>query len=191
MYLKNGKHLELCYGIHTGPVISAVLGELKPQFSLNGNTVYYTNLVCQGAEPQRVIVSKDTHRYLELYTNNYMFNKAFVTIKGKVEGVFCVSTMKGRFRTIQDKNSHAIKNFDGQLNAEKTAGQTNKGQAADKNEGLDDNGDKQHASNGKGNSGGQVLNESESVNSEDHQGESANTGFDKDWNNVNAENDNQ
>ena len=30
VYLKNGKHLEVCVGIHSGPVISGVVGETKP-----------------------------------------------------------------------------------------------------------------------------------------------------------------
>ena len=30
LYLKNGKHLEVRIGIHTGPVISGVVGETKP-----------------------------------------------------------------------------------------------------------------------------------------------------------------
>jgi len=29
-YLKNGKHLEVKVGVHTGPVISGVVGDTKP-----------------------------------------------------------------------------------------------------------------------------------------------------------------
>lgn len=46
MYLKNGKHLEVKIGIHTGTVISGVVGETKPQFSLIGDTVNKTSRVC-------------------------------------------------------------------------------------------------------------------------------------------------
>lgn len=46
VYLKNGKHLEVKIGIHTGPVISGVVGETKPQFSLIGDTVNKTSRVC-------------------------------------------------------------------------------------------------------------------------------------------------
>jgi class 3 adenylate cyclase len=72
-YLKNGKHLEVKIGIHTGPVISGVVGETKPQFSLIGDTVNKTSKVCSLSQPLKVSVSKETHHYLELYTNNYMF----------------------------------------------------------------------------------------------------------------------
>jgi class 3 adenylate cyclase len=42
IFLKNGKNLELKIGIHTGSVTSAVVGELKPQFSLYGETILRT-----------------------------------------------------------------------------------------------------------------------------------------------------
>jgi class 3 adenylate cyclase len=40
IYLKNGKTLEIKIAIHTGPVISGVVGETKPQYSLIGDTCY-------------------------------------------------------------------------------------------------------------------------------------------------------
>jgi class 3 adenylate cyclase len=46
MYLKNGKNLEINIGIHSGSVISGVIGDTKPQFSLIGDTVIKTAAVC-------------------------------------------------------------------------------------------------------------------------------------------------
>ncbi|MBK8156696.1 MAG: hypothetical protein IPK55_12210 [Streptococcus sp.] len=37
--IKNGDELRVKIGIHTGPVISGVVGLHKPQFSLIGDTV--------------------------------------------------------------------------------------------------------------------------------------------------------
>lgn len=71
MYMKNGRPVEVKVGIHTGPVISGVVGETKPQFSLIGDTVNKTSRVCTLSQPLKVSVSKETHHYLELYTNNY------------------------------------------------------------------------------------------------------------------------
>jgi len=71
--MKNGKNLEVKVGIHTGPVISGIVGETKPQFSLLGESVYKTNRVVHSAEPMKVTVSKETLHYLELYTNNLVF----------------------------------------------------------------------------------------------------------------------
>lgn len=79
---KNGKPLELKIGIHTGTVISGVVGETKPQFSLIGDTVNKTSRVCSLTLPNKVSVSKEAHRYLEIYTNNYNFSQTFVEMKG-------------------------------------------------------------------------------------------------------------
>lgn len=82
VYLKNGKQLEVKIGIHTGPVISGVVGETKPQFSLIGDTVNKTSRVCSLTVEQKVSVSKETFHYLELYTNNYGFTPTLVEMKG-------------------------------------------------------------------------------------------------------------
>lgn len=99
MYLKNGRHLEVKIGIHTGPVISGVVGETKPQFSLIGDTVNKTSRVCSLSTALKVSVSKETHHYLELYTNNYWFVQTFVEMKGiGKEPIYAVSNLKGRTR---------------------------------------------------------------------------------------------
>ena len=46
VYLKSGKNLEVKIGVHTGSVISGVIGETKPQFSLIGDTVNKASRVC-------------------------------------------------------------------------------------------------------------------------------------------------
>jgi class 3 adenylate cyclase len=98
-YLKNGKHLEVKIGIHTGSVISGVVGDTKPQFSLIGDTVNKSSRVCSHSLPLKVSVSKETHHYLELYTNNYSFQQTFVEMKGiGKEPIFSVSNIKGKIR---------------------------------------------------------------------------------------------
>lgn len=98
-YLKNGKHLEVKIGIHTGSVISGVVGETKPQFSLIGDTVNKSSRVCSLTQPLKVSVSKETHHYLELYTNNYSFAKTMVQMKGiGNEPIFSVSNLKGTIK---------------------------------------------------------------------------------------------
>jgi len=44
--LKNGRNLEVKIGIHTGPIITGVIGETKPQFSLIGDSVTRTIKIC-------------------------------------------------------------------------------------------------------------------------------------------------
>jgi len=97
VFLKNGKHLEVKLGIHTGPVISGVVGDTKPQFSLIGDTVNKTSRVCSLTIPLKVSVSKETHHYLELYTNNLYFSTTYVEMKGiGREPIFHCSILKGK-----------------------------------------------------------------------------------------------
>jgi class 3 adenylate cyclase len=110
-FLKSGKHLEVNIGIHSGPVISGVVGDTKPQFSLIGDSVNKTSRVCSLTQPLKVTVSKETLKHLELYTNNYSFSRTNVEMKGiGLEPIYYVRHMKGRTR-----NQQAIKKFDGKL----------------------------------------------------------------------------
>ena len=86
--------------IHTGPVISGVVGDSKPQFTLIGEAVTKTIRLCQVAEPLKVTCSKETLRYLQLYTNNLQFKRTFVEMIdfGK-EAIFEVSVMRGKSRS--------------------------------------------------------------------------------------------
>lgn len=95
-YLKSGKNLNVIIGIHSGPVIAGVIGDTKPQFALIGETVFKSKIVCSCCQDQQVSVTQETHRHLELYTNNYHFHKQYVDLKGKApEPIFVVSNIKG------------------------------------------------------------------------------------------------
>jgi hypothetical protein len=64
-----------------------------------------------------VAVSKLTHHYLELYTNNYWFNQQVVYLKGfGNEAIIFISILRERMKNLQD--NIAAKNFDGPLAAE-------------------------------------------------------------------------
>lgn len=80
--LKNGKQLEVSVGVHTGPVISGVVGDTKPQFSLIGDTVNKTSRVCSKGVPMKACVSSETQHYLQLYTNNLAYSQMMVEMKG-------------------------------------------------------------------------------------------------------------
>lgn len=96
VFLKGGKNLEVKVGIHTGPVISGVVGDTKPQFSLIGDTINKTSRVCSLTSPMKASVSKETHHYLELYTNNLYYNGVVVDMKGiGKERIFHVGVLRG------------------------------------------------------------------------------------------------
>ena len=154
IYLKSGRHLEVKIGIHTGLVISGVVGDTKPQFSLIGDTVNKSSRVCSHSQPLKVSVSKETHHYLELYTNNYSFQQVMVEMKGiGAEPIYSVSNLKGRTRNQADKN--VIKSFDGHLQGGGEKPNKNMGNNDDQDE------DKRGATEKNNNLLG-LLNESES-----------------------------
>jgi len=47
-------------GVHTGDVISGVVGETKPQFSLIGDTVNKSSRVCSKCPQNKILISKET-----------------------------------------------------------------------------------------------------------------------------------
>jgi hypothetical protein len=95
---------------------------------LIGETVNFARSICTASGGSQVVVSKDTLHFLELYTNNYQFDKNTIIIpeQGKTT-VFNVSVLKGRAKADKTQTSHAIKSFDGQLQNEKGKGLPEKG----------------------------------------------------------------
>ena len=106
--LRNGKKLSIKIGIHTGDVISGVVGETKPQFSLIGPTVNKTARVCSKCTPTKILISKETHKALEANSTNFIFKQEDVFMKGiGNEAVFTVTKRK-TFTTkmILKRNNH-------------------------------------------------------------------------------------
>jgi hypothetical protein len=89
-----------------------VVGDSKPQFTLIGEAVHKTIRLCQVSDPHKVTCSKETLRYLQLYTNNLQFKRAFVEMIdfGK-EAIFEVSVMRGKSRNNMMKGDN-IQNDD-------------------------------------------------------------------------------
>jgi class 3 adenylate cyclase len=80
--LKTGQKLKLKIGIHTGDVVTGVVGETKPQFSLIGDTVNKTSRVCSKCPVKNILISKETHKQLEMYSNNFLYESMEVFMKG-------------------------------------------------------------------------------------------------------------
>jgi class 3 adenylate cyclase len=62
--MKDGTKAAVKIGIHSGEVVSGVVGETKPQFSLIGETVNKTSRVCSKCPSHKILVSKETHHHL-------------------------------------------------------------------------------------------------------------------------------
>ena len=91
-------------GIHTGDVISGVVGETKPQFSLIGDTVNKSSRVCSKCPHNKILISKETQKLLEIYSNNFTFEPMEVFMKGiGTEKTFKVTKRKIGARGLKSK----------------------------------------------------------------------------------------
>lgn len=80
--MKDGSPVKVKIGIHTGNVISGVVGENKPQFSLIGDTVNKTSRVCSKCKENSILISKETYQLLEAHSNMYAYEQHVVEMKG-------------------------------------------------------------------------------------------------------------
>ncbi|GAW81651.1 guanylyl cyclase [Plasmodium gonderi] len=78
------KNISLRIGIHTGKAISGVIGSVKPQYSLFGDTVNTASRMKSTAVKDHIHVSYDTYKYLEDDTT-LVWKERKIFIKGKGE----------------------------------------------------------------------------------------------------------
>ncbi|ANQ09100.1 Guanylyl cyclase [Plasmodium coatneyi] len=78
------KNISLRIGIHTGKAISGVIGSVKPQYSLFGDTVNTASRMKSTALTDHIHVSYDTYKYLEDDTS-LVWKERKMFIKGKGE----------------------------------------------------------------------------------------------------------
>jgi phospholipid-translocating ATPase len=76
-----GEVIKIKIGIHNGRVISGVIGDHKPQFSLIGDTVNTTSRVCSTGVDGSIIISEEA--YENVKNSNITFEQRVVQAKGK------------------------------------------------------------------------------------------------------------
>ncbi|CAG9325163.1 unnamed protein product [Blepharisma stoltei] len=90
--LKNGEHLKVKIGLHSGPVHAGVVGFHKPQFSLVGDTVNTASrMATTNVEINSIQISEDSFNLIE-DKNEFSFCLKKVDAKGK--GLINVFTVK-------------------------------------------------------------------------------------------------
>ncbi|CDW78012.1 adenylate and guanylate cyclase catalytic domain containing protein [Stylonychia lemnae] len=80
--LKDGTPVRVKIGIHSGKVISGVVGDIKPQFSLVGDTVNKTSRVCGQCRQGRILLSKETRKLIDNVSNQYYYDQISIFLKG-------------------------------------------------------------------------------------------------------------
>lgn len=62
--LKNDKKLAIKFGINEGPIVSAVIGEFKPQYSIFGETLNVAKEVCQRSNYGKIMLTAGVQKTL-------------------------------------------------------------------------------------------------------------------------------
>lgn len=92
--LKDGKRLKIQVGIHTGEAIVGILGDIKPQFSLIGQTLYKSVTVCRNAQPGKILISLQCYNTLKSKVNNFSLNEQVVEIDGTMHKMYTLHKRK-------------------------------------------------------------------------------------------------
>ncbi|KFM79989.1 Guanylate cyclase soluble subunit beta-1, partial [Stegodyphus mimosarum] len=86
---EDGEHVQITIGIHSGEVVTGVIGKRMPRYCLFGNTVNLTSRTETTGEPGRINVSEDAHRCLmepQNFDPQFHFEyRGPVQMKGKKE----------------------------------------------------------------------------------------------------------
>lgn len=81
-------------GVHTGEAVVGILGDIKPQFSLIGQTLYKTMTVCSHAQPGKIYISQQCHHTLNSKVINFSFNEQAIKIGGVKHKVYTLHKRK-------------------------------------------------------------------------------------------------
>ena len=106
--LKNGNPLQVKIGVHTGPVISGVVGQHKPQFSLVGDTVNRTSRMCSKGVCNRIHMTEDTQKFLK-----HLPDLKFESKKTDAKGIGLITTyLVARKRSAARHQNNDIQSVD-------------------------------------------------------------------------------
>ncbi|KRT86481.1 Adenylate and Guanylate cyclase, partial [Oryctes borbonicus] len=99
--MMDGELMKITIGIHSGEVVTGVIGHRMPRYCLFGNTVNLTSRTETTGEPGKINVSEDAYSCLcgeENQDESFHFEyRGPVTMKGKSEpmNVWFLSRLKG------------------------------------------------------------------------------------------------
>ena len=97
-----GEIIKMKIGIHNGRVITGVIGDHKPQFSLIGDTVNTTSRVCSTGQEGSITISEEAYHHVK--NSNIVFIERIVQAKGKGDLVtYQVSNQKFKRKVKESK----------------------------------------------------------------------------------------
>lgn len=73
--LKNDLKLKLRFGVDQGQIVSGVIGEIKPQFSLFGDTLTTAKQICRESSDGKILITERVQKALSEFSNNFAFKR--------------------------------------------------------------------------------------------------------------------
>ena len=78
--LQDGRKASIKIGIHTGPVMCGVIGDIKPQFSILGAEVDKARDICKHTEGSSILISSQSYKKIVNKVNNFEFMEQEIKI---------------------------------------------------------------------------------------------------------------
>ena len=78
--LKDNRRLVIKFGINHGSIVSSVIGEYKPQYSLFGETLEMAKEACAGSKKNQILVTTSMQERLNETSNNFNFSKTAIYV---------------------------------------------------------------------------------------------------------------
>lgn len=108
--LRNDRRLSIKFGISQGPIVSSIIGEFNPQYSLFGETLNLAKEACQESSSGKILVTMSAKETLYRFSNNLVLIKTSITVGQQKESVFVARKKRIKPKNAAKRKQNHLKN---------------------------------------------------------------------------------